>query len=127
MSSTMANSQAQTVDTRIGKLSFEHGLPTEHTVTELFDTFDFQRACEAYVLTPNATTPYVVSFVNLMRTGPVVIDLPAGPNASGVCQLAADAEAGRLQHGTAHLWSGRCNHESDLAAPNGKESAVTAR
>jgi hypothetical protein len=79
------------------------------------------------ILTPNATTPYVVSFVNLMRTGPVVIDLPAGPNASGVCQLAADAEAGRLQHGTAHLWSGRCNHESDLAAPNGKESAVTAR
>lgn len=125
MSSTMANAQAQTVNTRIGKLSFEHGLPTEDTVTELFDTFDFQRACEAYVwglplvgmatfqrahyqsfggkdgdivtyetyrdklgiLTPNATTPYVVSFVNLARTGPVVIDLPAGPNASGVCDF----------------------------------------
>ena len=49
MSSTMTNAQAQTVDTRIGKLSFEQGLPTEDTVTELFDTFDFQRACEAYV------------------------------------------------------------------------------
>jgi len=36
------------------------------------------------ILTPNATTPYVVSFVNLARTGPVVVDLPAGPNASGV-------------------------------------------
>jgi hypothetical protein len=125
MSSTMANAQAQTVDTRIGKLSFEQGLPTEDTVTELFDTFDFQRACEAYVwglplvgmatfqrahyqtfggkdgdivtyetyqdklgiLTPNATTPYVVSFANLARTGPLVIDLPAGANASGVCDF----------------------------------------
>jgi hypothetical protein len=49
MSSTVTNAQAQTVETRIGKLSFEQGLPTEDTVTELFDTFDFQRACEAYV------------------------------------------------------------------------------
>jgi hypothetical protein len=120
MSSTMSGNQV--LNTRIGKLSFERGLPDEETVTELFDTFDFQRACEAFVwalplvgmatwqrahyqtfggadcdivlyktyrdklgiLTPNATTPYLISFINLARTGPIVIDLPAGPNASGV-------------------------------------------
>lgn len=119
---TMAGVRAETVDSRIGSLSFERGLPTEDTVTKLFDTLDFQRACQAYIwalplvgigtfqrahyqtfgasdgdiviyqtyrdklgiLTPNATTPYIISFVNLARTGPVVIDLPAGPNASGV-------------------------------------------
>jgi len=121
----LPGARAQTVDTRIGSLSFERGLPTEDTVTKLFDTLDFQRACQAYVwalpivgigtfqrahyqtfgasdcdivtyqtyrdklgiLTPNATTPYIVSFVNLERTGPVVIDLPAGANASGVCDF----------------------------------------
>ena len=121
----LPGARAQTVDTRIGSLSFERGLPTEDTVTKLFDTLDFQRACQAYVwalplvgigtfqrahyqtfgasdcdvvtyqtyrdklgiLTPNATTPYIVSFVNLARTGPVVIDLPTGPNASGVCDF----------------------------------------
>lgn len=36
------------------------------------------------ILTANATTPYLISFVHLARTGPVVIDLPAGPNASSV-------------------------------------------
>jgi hypothetical protein len=36
------------------------------------------------ILTPNATTTYMVAFVNLARTGPIVIDVPAGPNASGV-------------------------------------------
>ena len=120
--STLAGAGAQTVDSPIGSLSFERGLPTEDTVTKLFDALDFQRACQAYVwalplvgigtfqqahyqtfgasdgdivtyqtyrdklgiLTPNATTPYIVSFVNLSRTGPVVVDLPAGPNASGV-------------------------------------------
>ncbi|HUK00646.1 MAG TPA: DUF1254 domain-containing protein [Steroidobacteraceae bacterium] len=125
MGSRTAGTPSQTINTRIGALSFEQGLPTVATVAELFDTFDFQRACAAYVwalplvgmatfqrahyhsfggkdgdivtyetfrdklgiLTPNATTPYVVSFVNLARTGPVVIDLPAGPNASGVCDF----------------------------------------
>jgi hypothetical protein len=36
------------------------------------------------ILTPNATTTYIVSFVNLARTGPIVIEVAAGPNASGV-------------------------------------------
>jgi hypothetical protein len=39
------------------------------------------------ILTPNATTPYIVSFANLARTGPVVVDLPAGPNASGIADF----------------------------------------
>src|SRR5215470_15911858 len=110
-----APSQAQSVDTRIGQLSFERGLPTEETVVKLFDAMDFQRACQAYlwglpivgfatlqrvhyktfgagdgdivalttyreklgILTPNATTPYIIGYANLARTGPLVIDLPA--------------------------------------------------
>ena len=43
----------QTVDTRIGKLSFTHdfanGYPTDETVTKLFDEMDFQRAVQAYI------------------------------------------------------------------------------
>ncbi len=46
--------QAQeTVDTRIGKLSFTHefanGYPTDATIAKLFDEIDFQRACQAYI------------------------------------------------------------------------------
>ena len=115
-------SQNTVVETRIGTLSFDHGLPTEETVAQLFDDLDFQRACQAYlwglplvamaewqrananifaarsgdiviydnyrdklgILTANATTPYLISFVNLAETGPLVVDLPAGPNASSV-------------------------------------------
>lgn len=33
------------------------------------------------LLTANATTPYILGFVNLDRTGPMVIDVPAGPTA----------------------------------------------
>lgn len=116
------NAQAQTADTRIGKLEFDLGLPTEKTVTKLFDVMDFQRACQAYIwalpivniaewqraheqtfgagdgdiviyttprdkigiLTPNATTPYIIGFADLSRTGPLVIDYPAGMTAGGV-------------------------------------------
>ena len=110
------------IGTRIGKLMFELGLPTEKTVANLFDEVDFQRACQAYlwalpivsisewqrayeqefgagdgdiviydsiadkagILTPNATTPYIVGFADLFRTGPLVIDYPAGMSAGGV-------------------------------------------
>jgi hypothetical protein len=44
-----ALTKPDTVDTRIGKLSFEHGLPTEETATKLFDELDFQRAVQAYI------------------------------------------------------------------------------
>ncbi len=38
----------KTEDTRIGKLEFQMGLPTEKSVGKLFDEMDFQRACQAY-------------------------------------------------------------------------------
>ena len=40
---------AQDVDTRIGKLTFENGFPSDATVTRLYDEMDFQRACQAYL------------------------------------------------------------------------------
>ena len=40
---------AETVDTRIGKLDFELGVPTPQTVTKLYDEMDFQRACQLYL------------------------------------------------------------------------------
>jgi hypothetical protein len=36
------------------------------------------------LLAANNTTPYTVSFVNLTQTGPLVFELPAGPNAGVV-------------------------------------------
>jgi len=40
---------AETVDTRIGKLDFELGVPTKETVAKLYDELDFQRACQLYL------------------------------------------------------------------------------
>jgi hypothetical protein len=39
----------QTIDTRIGKLDFELGVPTQRTATKLFDEMDFQRAVQCYL------------------------------------------------------------------------------
>jgi hypothetical protein len=39
------------------------------------------------ILTANATTPYVFSFANLSKTGPLVLELQPGPNASGIANL----------------------------------------
>lgn len=36
------------------------------------------------ILTPNLTTPYIIGFANLARTGPLVIDYPMGLSAGGV-------------------------------------------
>lgn len=36
------------------------------------------------ILTANATTPYVISWADLSKTGPIVIDYPAGASAGGV-------------------------------------------
>ncbi|WP_448093389.1 DUF1254 domain-containing protein [Pseudomonas lini] len=36
------------------------------------------------VITANATTPYILGFVDLNETGPLVIELPPGPTAGGV-------------------------------------------
>jgi hypothetical protein len=115
LTTTQAATQVQTVDTRIGKLEFEQGVPTLPTVKNLYDQMDFQRACQLFLwamplvqvgnlevtlqgtagaqsgdlaiylgneqsvfLTPNATTPYILGFVDLAKTGPVEMDIPAG-------------------------------------------------
>lgn len=108
--------QSQEIDTRIGKLKLELGVPTEDAAKKLFDEIDFQRACQAYLwalptvgfeyllreqrgklgakegdvviykgyanvgrfLTPNVTTPYIIGFLDLASSGPVIIDVPSG-------------------------------------------------
>jgi hypothetical protein len=47
--SASAQQQTESVETRIGRLDFELGLPTEQTVTKLFDEVDFQRAVQCYI------------------------------------------------------------------------------
>jgi hypothetical protein len=114
-----ATVRAETIDTRIGKLSFTHdfasGYPTGETIEKLYDERDFQRACQAYlwalpivafaqwqeearvggvgdldltlsksfeelsgILTPNVVTPYLGAIPDLGKTGPLVIEVPAG-------------------------------------------------
>ncbi|MCP3877674.1 MAG: DUF1254 domain-containing protein [Sulfitobacter sp.] len=115
----VVNVQAETLDTRIGKLEFTHdfanGYPTDATVEKLFNELDFQRAVQAYIwsiplvsmaqwqyshehelgakngqavylesykdrlggLTYNATTPYVLPFIDLAE-GPWVVVMPEG-------------------------------------------------
>jgi hypothetical protein len=106
----------ETIDTRVGKLTFESGYPSQETVAKLYDEMDFQRATQAYVwgipavgiaewrlahrdvlkakngemlsyvsfkeklgiLTPNYTTPYIITLVDLEESGPFVVELPAG-------------------------------------------------
>lgn len=106
----------ETKETRIGKLTFESGYPTDETVQKLYDEMDFQRACQAYIwgipavglnewrkahfdvfkakngemlsyldfaeklgiLTPNYTTPYIATFVDLEKSGPLVVEVPPG-------------------------------------------------
>jgi hypothetical protein len=111
-----------TIETRIGKLEFVNGYPSDETVDKLYDELDFQRAVQAYlwglpmvemaewarnhyetfeagpydfttyldfvekqgILTANATTPYMMAFPNLEKTGPLVFEIPAGPTAGGL-------------------------------------------
>lgn len=112
-------------DTRIGRVEFENGYPTQSSVNRLFDAMDYQRATQAYLwslpvmgfaqwhnqheevfeakdtdlvlydsyrdklglLTANATTPYILGFPNLERTGPLVLEVPPGPTAGGISSL----------------------------------------
>ena len=39
----------ETIDSRLGKLEFEAGYPTQATVEKLYDELDFQRAVQAYL------------------------------------------------------------------------------
>jgi hypothetical protein len=49
----LGNASAETLNTRVGWLSFTHdfanGYPTDETVSKLYDERDFQRACQAYL------------------------------------------------------------------------------
>jgi hypothetical protein len=106
----------ETIDTRIGKLTFESGYPSQETVQKLYDEMDFQRASQAYlwgipavglhewrkahsdvfkakngemlsyldfdeklgILTPNYTTPYIATLVDIEESGPLVVEIPPG-------------------------------------------------
>jgi hypothetical protein len=106
----------ETKQTRIGKLEFVSGYPSEETVEKLYDEIGFQRACQAYlwgipavglhewakahfnvfkaksgemlsyldfdeklgILTPNYTTPYIATFIDLEKSGPTVLEIPTG-------------------------------------------------
>jgi hypothetical protein len=106
----------ETMDTRIGKLTFESGYPSQETVEKLYDEMDFQRASQAYlwgipavglhewrkahsdvfkakngemlsyldfeeklgILTPNYTTPYIITMIDIEESGPLVVELPPG-------------------------------------------------
>ena len=46
---TTTTAFAQTIDTRIGKLDFELGVPTPQTAAKLYDEMDFQRAVQCYL------------------------------------------------------------------------------
>ncbi len=45
----MNTTTVQTIDTRIGKLDFELGVPTSETSTRLYDEMDFQHAVQCYL------------------------------------------------------------------------------
>jgi len=45
----VAFAQAETVDTRIGKIELEAGYPSKASVEKLYDEMDFQRATQAFI------------------------------------------------------------------------------
>ncbi len=49
MNKPSSQEKMETRDTRIGKLVFEKGYPSEETVAKLYDEMDFQRATQAYI------------------------------------------------------------------------------
>lgn len=48
-SGMVPSAQAQPVETRVGPIELELGVPTEQSAQRLFDSMDFQRACQAYL------------------------------------------------------------------------------
>jgi len=61
-----AGSEMESADTRVGRIEFENGYPTNESVEHLYDEIDFQRACQAYLwgLPMMATQAFVHSFKN---------------------------------------------------------------
>jgi hypothetical protein len=64
-----AVARAETVDTRIGKLDFELGVPTPGTVTKLYDEMDLQRACQLYLWALPAVSAAQVRLYTQFATG----------------------------------------------------------
>jgi len=52
---------------------------TSHDLVH-YDTYEDRLG----IITANATTPYILNFFDLSETGPLVLDLPAGPTAGGI-------------------------------------------
>jgi hypothetical protein len=82
-----ATVRAETVDTRIGKLDFELGVPTKETVAKLYDEIDFQRACQLYLwalpVVNVAQATLYVEFVAGAQDGDAVL-LEGYRNVSGI-------------------------------------------
>jgi hypothetical protein len=119
-------SGTQTVETRIGKLDFELGVPTTETVAKLYDEMDFQRACQAYLWALPLVNAYqgTLSFRLSTGAGDSDVGIFEGyrnlsglltPNAttpyiSGVMDLAKDGPtvvevpAGLIAGSTMDLW-----------------------
>jgi hypothetical protein len=110
--------QAETINTRIGKLSFTDGYPSKEVSAELYDALEYQRAVQAYIwavplvnsvalekaltdagvspsepsllifdkpltpkqviMTANSEVIYAFTVLDLAKTGPLVIESPAG-------------------------------------------------
>src|ERR1700712_4379178 len=96
---------ASALDTRIGPITLEGQLPDRASIGKLYEELDFQQATQAYLWslplvsyaqwekdfqdklglnTAKAPTPYILGFVDLNETGPLVIELPPGPTAGGI-------------------------------------------
>ncbi len=60
---------AQTIDTRIGSLDFELGVPTKESVAKLYDELDFQRACQLYLWALPAVSAAQVRLYTQFVTG----------------------------------------------------------
>jgi hypothetical protein len=81
-----ANAQTQTTDTRIGKLSFENGYPSEETARKVYDEMDYQRAVQAFLWSYPA-----VSFESI-RLG-AKQDLGADYNVLGIADNFVDTKS----------------------------------
>ena len=77
-----AMADAQSIDTRIGKLELHNGYPSKATVEKLYDEMDFQRATQAFIWalpavgfhglpmgTPDPYTPRKCPFRRLVGSG----------------------------------------------------------
>jgi hypothetical protein len=75
-----ASAHAQTRDTRLGKLSFENGFPSEETTRKVFDEMDYQRAVQAYLWAYPAVSFESIRFATKHTLGTDLNDLIIADN-----------------------------------------------